>query len=201
MSTPRRRRSIEERIKAAGYKEPETFVLEHGYCRSVYVTDPNGMIVEFTLDAPNADADQRRPPRDGACGAEELARAATTLPTTPTARTRTSWERFRRKFMPLIDSAFPTHTCLIGTVLPNGFAQITPRGSTQVYDDEHISFWERGRGTTDSAAAERHQASRCSSSSSSCAATARCRSAASRVSTAPRRCTNPARSTTRCGNG
>jgi glyoxylase I family protein len=37
-------------------------VLEHGYCRSVYVTDPNEMIVEFTLDNPDADkvAPQRR---------------------------------------------------------------------------------------------------------------------------------------------
>jgi catechol 2,3-dioxygenase-like lactoylglutathione lyase family enzyme len=48
-------KGIEDRIKAAGYKEPDTFVLEHGYCRSVYITDPNGMIVEFTLDAPKAD--------------------------------------------------------------------------------------------------------------------------------------------------
>jgi catechol-2,3-dioxygenase len=44
---------IEKRLKAAGYKEPQSFVLEHGYCRSVYVTDPNGMIVEFTLDHPD----------------------------------------------------------------------------------------------------------------------------------------------------
>jgi catechol 2,3-dioxygenase-like lactoylglutathione lyase family enzyme len=47
-------KGIEERLKAAGFKEPQSFVLEHGYCRSVYATDPNGMIVEFTLDAPNA---------------------------------------------------------------------------------------------------------------------------------------------------
>jgi hypothetical protein len=53
-----------------------------------------------------------------------------------------------KKVWPLIDGAFPTHTCLIGTVLGNGFAQITPRGSTQVYDNEHISIWERGRGST-----------------------------------------------------
>ena len=43
---------IEKRLKDAGYQEPQSFVLEHGYCRSVYVTDPNGMIVEFTLDHP-----------------------------------------------------------------------------------------------------------------------------------------------------
>ena len=53
-----------------------------------------------------------------------------------------------KKVWPLIDGAFPTHTCLIGTVLGNGFAQITPRGSTQVYDDDHVSLWERGRGST-----------------------------------------------------
>jgi catechol 2,3-dioxygenase-like lactoylglutathione lyase family enzyme len=47
-------KDIEARIKAAGYKEPEHFVLEHGYCRSVYVTDPNGMIVEFCCDEPKA---------------------------------------------------------------------------------------------------------------------------------------------------
>jgi len=46
--------AIEKRIAAAGIKPPDTFVLEHGYCRSVYVTDPNGLIVEFTLDHPEA---------------------------------------------------------------------------------------------------------------------------------------------------
>ncbi len=45
---------IEKRLAAAGYKEPQTFVLEHGYCRSVYVTDPNGLILEFTLDDPRS---------------------------------------------------------------------------------------------------------------------------------------------------
>lgn len=45
--------AIEQRLEAAGFKEPESFVLEHGYCRSVYVTDPNGMILEFTLDRPD----------------------------------------------------------------------------------------------------------------------------------------------------
>ena len=45
---------IEARIAAAGYKEPDTYVLEHGYCRSVYINDPNGMILEFTLDHPDA---------------------------------------------------------------------------------------------------------------------------------------------------
>ena len=47
-------KTIEKRIRAAGYKAPDTFVLEHGYCRSVYIKDPNGLILEFTRDAPNA---------------------------------------------------------------------------------------------------------------------------------------------------
>ena len=45
---------LERRIAAAGIVEPQTSILEHGYCRSVYVKDPNGMIIEFTCDAPEA---------------------------------------------------------------------------------------------------------------------------------------------------
>ena len=54
--------AIEKRIAAAGIKPPDTYVLEHGYCRSVYVADPNGLILEFTLDSPKAEQinDQRR---------------------------------------------------------------------------------------------------------------------------------------------
>jgi catechol 2,3-dioxygenase-like lactoylglutathione lyase family enzyme len=46
--------AIEARIAKAGYKPPDTYVLEHGYCRSLYVKDPNGMIVELTCDKPEA---------------------------------------------------------------------------------------------------------------------------------------------------
>ena len=45
---------VEQRVKAAGLEA--TYVLEHGYCRSVYVVDPNGMTVEFTNDDPRAAA-------------------------------------------------------------------------------------------------------------------------------------------------
>ena len=44
---------VKERLAAAGYQEPDSFVLEHGYCTS---------LVELTVDAPNADrivADRR----------------------------------------------------------------------------------------------------------------------------------------------
>ena len=47
---------IRRRIEEAGYTEPETFVLDHGYCVSLYVTDPNGLLLEFTVDHPDADA-------------------------------------------------------------------------------------------------------------------------------------------------
>ncbi|QXQ05081.1 VOC family protein [Sphingosinicellaceae bacterium] len=53
---------IEARIAAAGIVEPDTYILEHGYCRSVYVKDPNGMILEFTQDAADSaqgDAERR----------------------------------------------------------------------------------------------------------------------------------------------
>jgi glyoxylase I family protein len=30
------------------------FVLEHGYCASVYDTDPHGMVLERTVDHPKA---------------------------------------------------------------------------------------------------------------------------------------------------
>jgi hypothetical protein len=47
-----------------------------------------------------------------------------------------------------IDTAFPAHVCLVGLALPDGYAQITPRGSTMVYDDQHLALWERGKGST-----------------------------------------------------
>ena len=47
-----------------------------------------------------------------------------------------------------INTAYPANVCLIGTVLPDGYAQVTPRGSTMVFDDEHFATWERGRGKT-----------------------------------------------------
>ena len=46
-----------------------------------------------------------------------------------------------------INSAFPANVCLVATVLPSGFAQVSPRGSTMVYDDEHLALWERGKGS------------------------------------------------------
>lgn len=47
-----------------------------------------------------------------------------------------------------INTAYPDNTVMVGSVLPNGFAQFTPRGSVYVFDDEHFAMWERGLGTT-----------------------------------------------------
>ena len=43
-----------KRVNDAGIQPPTTYELEHGYCHSLYVTDPNGLIVEFTLDDQSA---------------------------------------------------------------------------------------------------------------------------------------------------
>ncbi|HUB16612.1 MAG TPA: pyridoxamine 5'-phosphate oxidase family protein [Acetobacteraceae bacterium] len=53
-----------------------------------------------------------------------------------------------KNLQPHINTAFPDHVCLVGSVQPNGYAQITPRGSTMVYDGEHLALWERGKGST-----------------------------------------------------
>lgn len=48
-------KGIEQRLRAAGFSEPRMYVLEHGYCRSLYAVDPDGMIVEFTVDHPDVE--------------------------------------------------------------------------------------------------------------------------------------------------
>jgi hypothetical protein len=56
-----------------------------------------------------------------------------------------------KKLQSQIDNAYENEyeVPMIGIALPDGYVNITPRGSTQVYDDDHFSFWIRGRGTTD----------------------------------------------------
>ena len=60
-------KGIVERLDKAGYTEPTCYVLEHGYCRSLYVTDPAGMLVEFTVDhsdIDNINAERRKQARE-----------------------------------------------------------------------------------------------------------------------------------------
>ena len=47
---------LERRLRDAAWSPETTFVLEHGYCRSLYTTDPNGMVVEFTVDVPHVES-------------------------------------------------------------------------------------------------------------------------------------------------
>lgn len=46
---------IAKRLADAGWKPEGTYVLEHGYCTSLYTEDPNGLLLEFTVDAPGAE--------------------------------------------------------------------------------------------------------------------------------------------------
>jgi glyoxylase I family protein len=41
---------IAERLRAAGIRQQE---IEHGYCHSLYVQDPDGLLLEFTVDPPD----------------------------------------------------------------------------------------------------------------------------------------------------
>jgi glyoxylase I family protein len=43
-------RAIRTRCAAAGIKARD---IDHGYCQSLYVTDPDGLVVEFTVDPPD----------------------------------------------------------------------------------------------------------------------------------------------------
>ncbi len=47
---------IADRLDAAKWDPDETYVLEHGYCRSLYTRDPNGLLLEFTLDSDDVEA-------------------------------------------------------------------------------------------------------------------------------------------------
>lgn len=52
---------MRERLEAAG--EKHNFI-DHGYCRSLYVVDPDGFRLEFTVDAPDVERINREQARD-----------------------------------------------------------------------------------------------------------------------------------------
>jgi catechol 2,3-dioxygenase-like lactoylglutathione lyase family enzyme len=47
---------IRDRLAAAGIEEPQTYILNHGYCYSLYVSDPSGLLIEFTVDHEDVDS-------------------------------------------------------------------------------------------------------------------------------------------------
>lgn len=67
-ATSKLQAKVEARAKAVGVS---TQRIDHGYCVSLYLRDPDGLVVELTVDAPDAlrDAGRRR---EGAAG--DLAR-------------------------------------------------------------------------------------------------------------------------------
>ncbi len=46
---------IRDRIAAAGIEAPDTYILDHGYCYSLYVYDPAKLLIEFTVDHDDVD--------------------------------------------------------------------------------------------------------------------------------------------------
>lgn len=44
--------------------------------------------------------------------------------------------------------AYPEHVCLVATYQPDGYCQVSPRGSVHVYDQDTLGYWDRGAGTT-----------------------------------------------------
>ncbi len=61
--TSEQQEAIRSRAEDAGLEV--TMIADHGYCRSLYLTDPNGLVLEFTVDHPDVEKiDATR--RDGA---------------------------------------------------------------------------------------------------------------------------------------
>ncbi|TDI67346.1 MAG: hypothetical protein E2O90_02745 [Alphaproteobacteria bacterium] len=44
--------------------------------------------------------------------------------------------------------AYPDNVCLVATSQPDGYCQVSPRGSVHVYDQDTLGYWDRGSGTT-----------------------------------------------------
>ena len=51
--TSEQQEAIRSRAEDAGLEV--TMVADHGYCRSLYLTDPNGLVLEFTVDHPDVE--------------------------------------------------------------------------------------------------------------------------------------------------
>jgi glyoxylase I family protein len=59
-TTAENQAAVAERLAAANY---DNFSLEHGYCVSLYATDPDGLTIELTVDHPDVEtitAERRR---------------------------------------------------------------------------------------------------------------------------------------------
>ena len=52
LATKELQHDVEKRANAAG---TETHTIDHGYCTSLYLRDPDGLLVELTVDAPGVE--------------------------------------------------------------------------------------------------------------------------------------------------
>ena len=48
--------AVAERLTQAAWKPEATSIHDHGYCRSLYTRDPNGMLLELTVDVDGVEA-------------------------------------------------------------------------------------------------------------------------------------------------
>ena len=64
-------RATKERMAAAGVKP--LMEIDHGWCHSVYILDPNGIMVELCRDTPGVPVDREHALRQLRCAPEELA--------------------------------------------------------------------------------------------------------------------------------
>lgn len=46
---------IKARLEASDEDPEKRYFIDHGYCGSLYVEDPNGLLLEFTVDPPNVE--------------------------------------------------------------------------------------------------------------------------------------------------
>lgn len=53
-----------------------------------------------------------------------------------------------------INNAYPRNVCLVSTLLPDGYSQVSPRGSMVVYDADTLAYWNLGSGSTRDAVAD-----------------------------------------------
>jgi glyoxylase I family protein len=54
LATPELQKTVQDRAAAAGLG---AVLIDHGYCSSLYVQDPDGLVIELTVDHPAAVAD------------------------------------------------------------------------------------------------------------------------------------------------
>jgi glyoxylase I family protein len=47
---------IKARLEKSNYDPGKRYHIDHGYCDSIYIEDPNGLLLEFTIDAKNVEA-------------------------------------------------------------------------------------------------------------------------------------------------